>query len=126
MRALITAQIEAMRRGDAPAAYALASPDLQLQYGNAENFFADVSRNYAPLPGVAGYEFRELVLFRGYPTYRVILKGADGRQTLAYYMIRRLSDGSLRIAGCIFAQPRSAALTLPAGLRASDPPGIGS
>lgn len=104
MRALITAQIEAMRRLDARAAFALATPELQLQYGSAENFLDQIGRDYAPLPQASRHEFLDIVLFRGYTTYRVILRDAEGRPTLAYYMLRRLADGSLRIAGCVFAR----------------------
>ena len=109
MRALIAAQIEAMRRLDARAAFALATPELQLQYGSAEDFLSRIGRDYAPLPQVPRYEFLDVVLFRGYTTYRVMLRDAEGRPTLAYYMLRRLADGSLRIAGCVFARPRESA-----------------
>ncbi len=104
MRALIAAQIEAMRRLDASAAFALATPELQLQYGGAEDFLSRIGRDYAPLPQVPRYEFLDVVLFRGYTTYRVVLRDAEGRPTLAYYMVRRMADGSLRIAGCVFAR----------------------
>lgn len=104
MRALIASQIEAMRRLDARAAFALATPELQLQYGNPESFLEQISRDYAPLPQASRYEFLDVVLYRGYTTYRIVLRDADGRPTLAYYMLRRLPDGSLRIAGCVFAQ----------------------
>ena len=104
MRALIAAQIEAMRRLDARAAFALATPELQLQYGSAESFLEQIKRDYAPLPQASRYEFLDAVLYRGYTTYRVILRDTQGRPTLAYYMLRRLADGSLRIAGCVFAR----------------------
>ena len=104
MRALIAAQIEAMRRLDASAAFALATPELQLQYGDAGDFLSRIARDYAPLPQVARYEFLDVVLFNGYTTYRVVLRDAEGRPTLAYYMVRRVADGSLRIAGCVFAR----------------------
>jgi Domain of unknown function (DUF4864) len=103
MRALISAQIEAMRRRDASAAFALATAELQLQYGSAGNFLDQIARHYAPLPDkLASYAFLDVVLFRGYPTYRVMLRDEAGRETLAYYLVRRVADGSLRIAGCVF------------------------
>jgi hypothetical protein len=42
-----------------------------------------------------------MVTFRGLPTYRVNLADGDGATTTAYYRVRRLDDGSLRIAGCV-------------------------
>ena len=101
MRALIGAQIEAMRAGDWSRAFALASPDLQAQYGTPVALRDDVAARYHPLPAVADVSFVDIVTFHGLPTYRVILTDADGRTTLAYYLVRRLADGSSRIAGCV-------------------------
>jgi hypothetical protein len=100
MRLLIEAQIAAMRAGDWRGAFALASPDLQAQYGTPAAFRDEVSAHYAPLPAVASVRFVDIVTFRGLPTYRVILGGRDGATTMAYYLVRRLDDRSLRIAGC--------------------------
>ena len=107
MRVLIDAQIAAMRRDDWPAAFALASPDLQAQYGTPAALGDDVNAHYAPLPAVAGIRFIDIVTFRGLPTYRVILTDGDGRMTTAYYLVRRLEDGSLRIAGCVLVRAPS-------------------
>ncbi len=104
MRALVAAQIAAMRRNDWASAFAMASPDLQAQYGNAAAFSADVIAHYAPLPAVRELRFLDVVTFRGLPTYRVAIAGGDGQSAVAYYLIRRLDDGSLRIAGCVLAR----------------------
>jgi hypothetical protein len=104
MQLLIEAQIAAMRADNWPAAFALASPDLQAHYGTAAALRDDVTANYAPLPAVAGAEFIDIVTFRGLPTYRVNLTGGDGSMTTAYYLLRRLDDGSLRIAGCVLVR----------------------
>ena len=104
MRQLVEAQIAAMRADDWPGAFALASPDLQTQYGTVAAFRDDVTAHYAPLPGVASAEFIDIVTFRGLPTYRVTLTDGDGSMTTAYYLVRRLDDGSLRIAGCVFVR----------------------
>jgi Domain of unknown function (DUF4864) len=104
MRQLIEAQIAAMRADDWPGALALASPDLQAQYGTAAAFRDDVTAHYAPFPAVASAEFIDIVTFRGLPTYRVTLTGGDGSMMTAYYLVRRLDDGSLRIAGCVLVR----------------------
>ena len=104
MRLLIEAQIAAMRAGDWPGAFALASPDLQAQYGTPAAFRDDVTAHYAPLPAVAGAEFIGIVTFHGLPTYRVTLTDGEASTRMAYYLVRRLDDGSLRIAGCILVQ----------------------
>ena len=104
MRLLIETQIAAMRAGDWPGAFALASPDLQAQYGTPAAFRDDVTAHYAPLPTVASAEFIDIVTFHGLPTYRVTLTDGEASTTTAYYLVRRLDDGSLRIAGCVLVQ----------------------
>lgn len=107
MRSLIEAQIAAMRTGDWSLAFALASPELQAQYGTAFALRDDVTAHYAPFPAIAGVRFIDIVMFRGLPTYRVSLGDADGRVATAYYLVRRLDDGSLRIAGCVLVRSPS-------------------
>ena len=104
MRTLIEAQIAAMQADDWPGAFALGSPDLQAQYGTPVALRNDVIAHYAPLPAIASVEFIDIVTFRGLPTYRVTLADGDGSTTTAYYLMRRLDDGSLRIAGCVLVR----------------------
>jgi Domain of unknown function (DUF4864) len=104
MRRLIEAQIAAMRADDWPGAFALASPELQAQYGTPAALRDDVTAHYAPLPAVADAEFIDIVMFRGLPTYRVTLSDGDGSTATAYYLVRRLDDGSLRVAGCVLVR----------------------
>jgi hypothetical protein len=89
-------------------AFALASPELQAQYGTPAGLRDDVTAHYAPLPAITVARFIDIVTFRGLPTYRVTLTDGDGATTTAYYLVRRLDDGSLRIAGCVLVRvPRS-------------------
>ena len=104
MRSLIEAQIAAMRSDDWPGAFALASPDLQAQYGTPAALRDDVTAHYAPLPAVTSVRFIDVVTFRGLPTYRVTLADDHGPATTAYYLVRRLDDGTLRIAGCVLVR----------------------
>jgi hypothetical protein len=104
MRLVIQAQIAAMRADDWPGAFALASPDLQAQYGTPAALRDDVIAHYAPLPATASAKFIDVVTFRGLPTYRVILADGYGSTMTAYYLVRRLDDGSLRIAGCVLVR----------------------
>jgi hypothetical protein len=104
MRLLIEAQIAAMRADDWPGAFALASPDLQAQYGTSAALQDDVTAHYAPLPAVASAQVIDIVTFRDLPTYRVTLADDDGLTTTAYYLVRRLDDGTLRIAGCVLVR----------------------
>jgi hypothetical protein len=87
MRLLIEAQIAAMRADDWPVAFALASLDLQAQYGSPAALRDDVTAHYAPLPASASAEFIDIVTFRELPTYRVALANGDGSTTTAYYLV---------------------------------------
>jgi Domain of unknown function (DUF4864) len=104
MRVLIEAQIAAMRADDWPSAFALESPDLQAQYGTPAALRDDVIAHYAPFPAIASVRFLDIVTFRGLPTYRMTLFDGEGATTTAYYLVRRLDDGSLRIAGCVLVR----------------------
>ncbi len=107
MRLLVEAQIAAMRADDWPSAFALASPDLQAQYGTVAAFRDDVVAHYPPLPAAAIVRFIDIVTFRGLPTYRITLSDKEGQTTTAYYLVRRLDDGSLRVAGCVMVRTPS-------------------
>ncbi len=107
MRLLIEEQIAAMRASDWAGAFALASPDLQEQYGTPAALGNDVTEHYAPLLQAASVEFVDIVTFRKLPTYRLILTDGDASTTMAYYLVRRLDDGSLRIAGCVLVRAPS-------------------
>ena len=104
MRVLIEAQIAAMRADDWPSAFALELPDLQAQYGTPAALRDDVIAHYAPFPAIASARFLDIVTFRGLPTYRMTLFDGEGATTTAYYLVRRLDDGSLRIAGCVLVR----------------------
>jgi hypothetical protein len=67
MRLLIDAQIAAMRAGDWPGAFALASPDLQAQYGTPDALKDDVTAHYAPLPAIASAEYIDIVRYSAVP-----------------------------------------------------------
>jgi hypothetical protein len=103
-RLLIEAQIAAMRADDWPSAFALESPDLQAQYGTPAALWDDVTAHYAPFPAIASARFLDIVTFRGLPTYRMTLFDDEGATTTAYYLVRRLDDGSLRIAGSVLVR----------------------
>ena len=86
------------------ARFALESPDLQAQYGTPAALRDDVIAHYAPFPAIASARFLDIVTFRGLPTYRMTLFDDEGATTTAYYLVRRLDDGSLRIAGCVLVR----------------------
>jgi Domain of unknown function (DUF4864) len=112
MRLLIEAQIAAMRADDWPGAFALASPDLQAQYGTPAALRDDVTAHYAPLPAIASAQFIDIVTFRGLPTYRLTLADGDGLATTAYYLVRRLDAARCESPGACWCECRAASLRL--------------
>src|SRR5262245_60362050 len=67
----------------------------QAHYGTPAALRDDVTAHCAPFPAVASARFLDIVMFRGLPTYRVTLVDGEGATSTAYYLVRRLADGSL-------------------------------
>jgi len=102
--AVIAAQLIALQRGDASAAYAYASPLLRAEYPTPASFMEMVRAAYAPVLQAHRAHFQDLVSYRGYPTELVLLIDSDGEATMALYLMRRVA-GEWKIAGCILAAP---------------------
>jgi hypothetical protein len=74
IRAVIERQLEAFRQEDAAAAFALASPEIQVKYGRPENFMTMVKTFYEPVyrPRRMG-GFTDLHVIDGQPTQPVLM-----------------------------------------------------
>ena len=101
IRAVVEAQLDAFRRDDGVAAFGFASPTIQDLFRTPEGFMAMVREGYAPVYRPQQVLFQDVATFRGRPTQRVYLVGADGRAVIAHYLMERQPDGSWRIDGCI-------------------------
>ena len=101
IRAVIERQLEAFRQGDADAAFALASPEIQAKYGSPENFMTAVRTFYAPVyrPRRLG-GFTALHVIDGQPTQPVLLVGPDGDFAVALYSMKKQAHGDWKILGC--------------------------
>ena len=100
IRGVIAAQLDAFRRDDAEAAFALAAPGIQVKFGNAATFLALVRAAYRPVYRPAEVSFRGLDLSGRTPVQEVLVVDSDGAVHLAFYPMRRV-DGAWRIAGCV-------------------------
>ena len=100
---VIAAQLEAFKRDDAQAAFSLASPEIQEQFGSAENFINLVREQYAPVYRSKSAEFQPPVQMEGAEgiVQPVVVTGSDNVPVLAVYMVQQQSDGAWRIAGCL-------------------------
>src|SRR3954470_3071652 len=110
IRAVITRQIEALRRDDAESAFALVSPAVQQTYGTPQRFLDVMRTAYHPVYRPAAVTFLEPVMFGVDAVQPVQLTDRTGAVWLAYYAMQRQKDGSWRAAGCHLVQR---ALTIP-------------
>jgi hypothetical protein len=97
---IIKAQLLAFRSDDAGAAFAFASPELQVKFGSPAVFMDMVKTGYAPVYRPKMVEFRDWIESPRGPEQQVFVIGPDGRAYIAHYMMERQSDDSWRISGC--------------------------
>src|SRR5437764_60536 len=110
IRAVISRQIEALRRDDAEGAFALVSPAVQQTYGTPARFLDVMRTSYRPVYRPSAMTFLEPVVFGADAVQPVQLVDRTGGVWLAYYAMQRQKDGSWRAAGCHLVQR---ALTIP-------------
>jgi hypothetical protein len=103
IRSVIEKQIDAFRRDDDAAAFAYASPGIQMQFGDAATFGAMVRRGYQPVYHPRRVQFGGLVEGEGRIVQKVEVIGPDGVPALALYFMEREADGAWRIDGCVLA-----------------------
>ncbi|MBC7799207.1 MAG: DUF4864 domain-containing protein [Gemmatimonadaceae bacterium] len=104
IRGVIARQLEAFRRDDGAAAFGLASPGIQGQFGDADRFLDMVRRAYPPVHRPRSVEFTELVVKDGEIVQQVELTGPDGKPALALYSMERDDAGQWRISGCVLVR----------------------
>jgi hypothetical protein len=100
IRAVIQRQIDAFRRDDGPAAFALASPSIQAIFHSPEQFMAMVKASYLPVYRPKHVAFLEVEADSAQVVQKVLLVGPDGVQVMALYPMVKLPDGSWVTDGC--------------------------
>ena len=109
IRATITAQLDAFRLGDDDAAFAIAAPDIQAKFGDAEAFSAMVAEAYPQVYRPQRITFFDLIETDGLLVKQVLITGHNGLETLALYEMIKI-DGNWRINGCMLAAPPGRAI----------------
>jgi hypothetical protein len=99
IRDVISRQLEAFKRDDAAAAFALASEGIRAQFGSADNFMQMVRASYPAVYRPASVRFEKIGLVGGVTTQAVALTDSEGRAWLALYPMQREKEG-WRINGC--------------------------
>jgi hypothetical protein len=99
IRGVISEQIEAFRRDDAAAAFAIASPMIQQLFGDPVNFMAMVVTGYPQVYRPRSLRFLALSDAGGRLLQKVLIEGPDGALVVAQYEMIEI-DGRWRINGC--------------------------
>jgi hypothetical protein len=105
IRGVIHRQIDAFRRDDAHAAFALVSPNVQKAFGTPERFLDTVRMAYRAVYRPTGVAFLELVVMSGEVVQPVQVVDRGGAIWVAYYAMQRQRDGSWRTNGCHLVPP---------------------
>lgn len=111
IRQTIERQLEAFRRGDGPAAFSYASPEIQRRFRTPEKFMQMVRQGYPQVYHAREADFRELATAAdGATTQAVLVVGPKGGAALALYRMQKQPDGSWRIDGCALLRTEEAAV----------------
>ncbi len=97
---VITAQIDAFRHDDGPAALGFAAPGIRSKFGDAAGFLGMVRQAYPPVYRPRAFSFGALAAAGGLTMQKVEIVGPDGVPALAIYDMEHEADGSWRISGC--------------------------
>ena len=106
IRSVITAQLEALKRGDGEAAFAIASPAIQEIMQDVPAFMALVAKGYPQLLQSNRHRFLKLERVGGTLVERVMIESDKGSVVARYEMIE--IDGHWRINGCTLEERQDA------------------
>ncbi len=99
IREVVTRQLDAIKKDDATAAYAIASPDIQMMFGNSAAFMSMVQLGFPQIYRSIGHKFLNIDKSSGSVMQRVLIEGEKGSVIVRYEMIE--IDGNWRINGCM-------------------------
>src|SRR4030088_3273726 len=85
IRAVITEQLDAFNRDDAPRAFSLATSDIRAQFATPEKFISMVRSAYPVVYRRKSMQFEKAVVVDGTIIQPVRMTDAEGRAWLALY-----------------------------------------
>jgi hypothetical protein len=100
IRQIIEKQLKAFGQNDFATAFAFASPSIQEQFGNWENFQQMVKINYEAVYRPRSVMFRDLTIVENFPAQNLILMDSSGNLIQATYVMQQQQDYTWRIHGC--------------------------
>ena len=100
IRAVVEAQLDAFAQDDAGKAFALAAPQIQMMFGNAQTFMRMVKTGYPAVYRPASVIFLKPEVIDGDTIQLVQLSDQEGVVWIAAYRMQRQNDKQWRINGC--------------------------
>ena len=104
IRAVITEQLDAFTRDDAPRAFSLATTGIRAQFGTPDAFMNMVRSAYPVVYRRKTVQFEQPVVVEGEIIQPVRMTDAEGRAWIALYPMQREAAGGWRINGCQLAR----------------------
>ena len=104
IRAVVSEQLDAFARDDAPRAFALATDGIRARFGTAEAFIAMVRAEYPVVYRPRNIEFDQPVVIENEIMQPVRMIDAEGAAWVALYPMARQPNGLWRINGCQLAR----------------------
>ena len=104
IRHVISQQIQAFRNDRHAAAFGMATPELQDQFGTPDDFIDMVRQHYRPVYRAQNHDFlgpaKTVAAHREMRIQRVFITDDRGAAHQARYIMQKQPDGSWKIAGC--------------------------
>lgn len=101
IRQTIEKQLAAFQKEDSEAAFNIASPAIQKQFGTPANFMAMVKTGYQSIYRPRSIVFRGFTTIDNYPAQVLIVMDEAGNLAQAIYVMQQQQDLSWRIHGCL-------------------------
>ena len=103
IRKVISAQLAALKAGNADKAFSYAAPGIRAQFGDSTTFIAMVRQEYSPLLLARYTEFLDGAVIDGVIVQPLRLLAPDNSVLVALYTVERQRGGDWRITGCQIA-----------------------
>lgn len=100
VREVVQAQLDALARDDAAAAYSFAAPSVRENFKSAAQFMAMVRKSYPAIYRPSSTAFLKPEDHHGQVIQRVQVVDDSGSTWLALYSLQRQKDRSWLITGC--------------------------
>jgi hypothetical protein len=100
IRSVIEQQLKAFQDNNAEKAFSFASPGIQEQFGDAEQFMAMVEASYLPVYRPRSVMFEDIIRIEGKVAQQVVVMGPNGSLYNAVYLMQLQPGEHWRINGC--------------------------